>query len=408
MRLNLSTAMALFPILLAHAQAATVSVKSFGAAGNGTTDDTAAINAAINASAAGDTIFFPAGTYYVLFSQVDQHAIGLAPDRVYSGPASGAPAVLHGNGGYSLATFYGSDLSVQNLTFDGGGLYLGGPVSNVSIEYNVFQNIDFGSDAKHLFVNWTSTNAVHIDTSAAYSNISHNTFRHLSAVILGQYADWGTGATGIFGYGLSNTMITYNTFDTFNEGIHIFYDSLDGKNVHINHNTFTGGHRMAIEQQKENAGGLEIAYNTISHPLNGWALTFGISAAADSKSGTGIMVHDNVVVADRPVAADCRGSGCYLPYGIEAMGTGTQIYSNVIAGYWSHGVSIQYARDLIVRDNVICGPVMAKSQSFIDYETVPQPGTKILNNTLAGVCPAGLLKSGFSPQAVPRAQAPLF
>ena len=42
-------------------------VKAYGAAGNGTTDDTAAIQAAINAAGAG-TVYFPAGTY--LYSTV--------------------------------------------------------------------------------------------------------------------------------------------------------------------------------------------------------------------------------------------------------------------------------------------------------------------------------------------------
>jgi hypothetical protein len=400
MRLTVSPAVILVAVLVSHAHAATINVKTWGATGNGTTDDTSAVNAAIARSAPGDTIFFPAGKYYVLWQASTQHAIGLTPDRIYAGPADGPQAILHGTGGYPLATFYGSNLTVKHLTFDGGGLYLGGPVSNVTVEYNTFQNIDWGSDLKHPFDNWTATNAVFIDTSAAYSNFSHNAFKHLSALVLDQYLDQYQGTTGIMGYGLSNTMITYNTFDTFNEGIHIFYDKLDGKNVHISHNTFTGGHRIAIEQQKERAGGLEIAYNSIWNPLNGWALTYGISVAADSQTGTGILVHDNAVIANTPVGAGCRGPGCYLPYGIEAFGTGTQVYANVIAGIWTHGVSIALARNLVVRDNLICGPEMAKAKSFIDYEKEPQPGTQMINNTLAAVCPNEPVKNGLTPQGV--------
>lgn len=40
-------------------------VKDFGAVGNGSTDDTAAIQAAIDACVAGDTVFFPIGTYNI-------------------------------------------------------------------------------------------------------------------------------------------------------------------------------------------------------------------------------------------------------------------------------------------------------------------------------------------------------
>ena len=42
-----------------------LSVKDFGAKGDGTTDDTAAIQAALNTSGSGSTIFFPTGTYYI-------------------------------------------------------------------------------------------------------------------------------------------------------------------------------------------------------------------------------------------------------------------------------------------------------------------------------------------------------
>jgi len=43
----------------------TVSVKDYGAVGNGTTDDTAAIQRAVQAMATGGTLLFPAGTYKV-------------------------------------------------------------------------------------------------------------------------------------------------------------------------------------------------------------------------------------------------------------------------------------------------------------------------------------------------------
>jgi len=53
------------PTVTATATGTQVSVLSYGATGNGTTDDTEAIQAAINACPVGGTVLFPAGTYIV-------------------------------------------------------------------------------------------------------------------------------------------------------------------------------------------------------------------------------------------------------------------------------------------------------------------------------------------------------
>lgn len=42
-----------------------INVKSYGAVGNGTTDDTVAVQAAVNAAPVGGAVYFPTGTYIV-------------------------------------------------------------------------------------------------------------------------------------------------------------------------------------------------------------------------------------------------------------------------------------------------------------------------------------------------------
>lgn len=54
-----------------------LNVKAFGATGDGTTDDAAAIGAAVTALAQGDTLYFPAGTYKVSSATLAAYASGV-------------------------------------------------------------------------------------------------------------------------------------------------------------------------------------------------------------------------------------------------------------------------------------------------------------------------------------------
>jgi hypothetical protein len=281
----------------------------------------------------------------------------LQPGRSYLGSTTGQ-TVIHGSGGYALMEFYGTGLTVQHIIFDGGGLYLGGPVSGAMIEYNTFRNISYGPNGQTEFGNWTSTVGVFIDTCVLNSDISYNTFQNLSSQILYQSTDENLGVSGIFGYGFSNTTINNNSFDTVNEGVKIFFDYADGKNVQINNNSFTNFHRMAIEMQDWNSDGLEVAYNNISKPLAPWKLTFGISAALE---GTNTTIHDNIV--DDQLASVC-GAGCWVGIGIEAWGNSTKVINNTVRGYWGNGVAVGESSNLLVENNVLCGPEM----SFVSNE----------------------------------------
>jgi len=91
----------------------TVSVKDFGATGDGTTDDTAAVQNAINAST-GKTLFFPSGTY--LISQVT------CVSNLY---IYGSNATIKAKATYTNGIFYGeskTNINIENITFDGGEL----------------------------------------------------------------------------------------------------------------------------------------------------------------------------------------------------------------------------------------------------------------------------------------------
>jgi hypothetical protein len=330
------------------------------------------IQAAINNSHAGDTISFQAGTYNLA-------GLHLAAGRTYVGATNGQ-TIIHGSGGYSLFIFYGTGLTLQHFIFDGGGLYLGGVISNVHVEYNTFQNISFGPNANAEWGNWTTTIGIFLDTSATASDISYNTFKNLSAQILPQYTDQNLGVTGIFGYNLTNTTINYNTFDTLNEGIHLF----NASNVQILHNTLTHFHRIAMEFQLK-VSGLEIGYNTYTTPLVPFWNTFGISAAI---SGGNAYIHDNLI--DDQVQQAC-GATCWIGYGVEAWGVGTLVTNNTIQGHWGNGVAIGPSTNLHVVTNKICGPEMSKTGNgyVVNQQNTKWGGELISANTssTAMVCP---------------------
>lgn len=99
-----------------------VSVKDFGAVGDGVADDTAAIQAAMNACAAGGYVHFPKGTYLVTSTILYKGAFGgeygTSSDNPNQTPLEGTWIKYTGSGSAFKAAkqYYG--LSVENLGWD--------------------------------------------------------------------------------------------------------------------------------------------------------------------------------------------------------------------------------------------------------------------------------------------------
>ena len=103
-----------------------LSVKAYGASGNGVNDDTAAItNALVAAQAAGRALYFPAGTYIVstlqlpLLSYTQPFPIfgeGYGITKIQKKSADGLPLFIVGS---ATATTYSTQLWVQGITFSG-------------------------------------------------------------------------------------------------------------------------------------------------------------------------------------------------------------------------------------------------------------------------------------------------
>jgi Pectate lyase superfamily protein len=115
-----------------------VNVREFGARGNGVADDTAAVQSAINAAKAGETIYFPSGIYNVS-NFVVKNRSGL------SFVGEGQKSVIKQKAGAArIATVEASrDIVISNLAFDANGIVSYGgmvfyAVTGVRIENNTF------------------------------------------------------------------------------------------------------------------------------------------------------------------------------------------------------------------------------------------------------------------------------
>jgi Pectate lyase superfamily protein len=113
-----------------------MSQPTYGAVANGSMDATTAIQNAINAASAGDTIYFPGGTYKI------SSALTLVSNRNYAGEFAGSVgSVLEQSAVNTFAgsTQYnaGTTINITGLTFENGGLDFAGSGSVPANAINV-------------------------------------------------------------------------------------------------------------------------------------------------------------------------------------------------------------------------------------------------------------------------------
>jgi hypothetical protein len=152
---------------------------AYGAVGDGSTDDTAAINAAITAAtASGGTVFFPAGTYRVTSLITVQHDVNLV------GAGSEFTAILtdHATAGTLSYNAAGSGNHASNLL---SGLRIGASQANTGARVNIVSGgrvvIDrcrlgstTNSNGYALLIASSATTRLHVRDSILVTNASNS------------------------------------------------------------------------------------------------------------------------------------------------------------------------------------------------------------------------------------------
>jgi hypothetical protein len=377
-------------LLLAVASGITqaASVTSYGAMGDGVSDDTAALQKATNATTSG-TLTFPAGTYKI------SRALILRSNVTYQGQGR---AVITGTNGGSIMTlpWDGSNITIGGLTFDGGGMGTQGGIDvSIKISGNVFRNLTTRSH------NWTLRNAICSLGSFQYSSIDHNTFQNI--LPNGSTRPDGTSNTidemnvGVYLYGIDNTTIDHNTFDHVSEGIKLcFSQPYPARNAYIGYNVMTNIHRMGIEMQGpvgcanspafsgDNTRGMTIEYNNMTAWDDFYWNSTGISEADFLPNGAnGVIIRNNLINGG---VASYKGP---YGYGIESGALGLQIYENVIVGSYRQSIGVWSGSTGAVHDNYTCA--LTKGAALvIGPENAPSSGTQYYNNKILPSCPANL------------------
>ncbi len=336
----------------AAGQAATINVTSYGATGNGSTDDTTSINNAINASASGDTVLFPTGTYKITTN------ITFKSNRNYTGQGNAVLKQATANKFCaSTENDNGINVLISGLTFQNGGVNFAGsgnvPANNVDITHCTFLNI---TNSTYPF-----NEAIYIPIGATGCDFTSNTFNNVM------------GDTGILTWDTPSCTFTDNYFTGVNEGMHL--NGSNNANITIARNTGVNMHRMGIELQGSGYMNLLVEDNHFSHWVNPYNDSFGLSIVQGG-AGTNSVINQYNTLLGRPAPATGR-----FGYGIE-VGFDETCQYNFSEGYFWYGIIVGGA-NVTVKNNVVRGPTGNGLQpSTIAYEPGGDPNTTtITGNT---------------------------
>jgi hypothetical protein len=325
-----------------------LNVKTFGAVGDGVTDDTAACQHAVSAATTGSTVYWPAGTY-ILKDQLKMNhppactLMGAGPTSILKSVAG--QSFYIGTGGES-----GGPVAIKNLKFLGtpgatmqssilptGGIQVFGP-NDTSVD-----NCDFESVTSAVFCAGTST----ISKRTKVTNCRIKGWARVAFFLNG-------------GETISNCQVVQTDPDLFGEKTsHGFYIHSGCDDVTIQDCLISGCRKYAAQWYGEQVGttltNCRMLRCTITGCANGLILAQSQPGAADIhglvidhcsitgtyagssiaiKQGNGLTITNNVINGNTGASAGHSGMGLYVgwwaPY--DNVGSGPSVSNCEIAG----------------------------------------------------------------------------
>lgn len=298
---------------------AAVDITRFGGIPDDNRDDTAALMAAIRATAPGDTVNIPAGTFQI------SNTIELPTGRSLQGvKGSSKLDFVVGRRAFAIEI----DANSANVVIDGLtirsndgviGMHHGRTFRNIRITNNDFQ---WGYDGS--YYNRLAVQA----TVRSDGLIIENNFFH----------DSPTSDRNVDLWYMSDASYSYNKFYMVNDGGHILES---GDNVRISFNVGRKIHRMGVEIQGMAATtNMTVEGNVFYDWYRPWNDTFGLSVMP--------MAGRNVKIVNNYLSADFDGEwgesmpgtgGPRFGIGIEAGFTSGVVGGNTVIGPWATGVA---------------------------------------------------------------------
>ena len=347
------------------ASAQTVLVQQSGARGDGSTDDTYAIQAAINSAPPGSTVDFGGAnlTYLVsstILLQSGRSYTGSAKIRLSDHAAAGSPVL-------SVRDPYPADVSVTGLTIDG---------SNVG---NAFV-VDFASNTSALMArNISLRNLKIMNTAGQYAIYSPGTLDQ--SVISGNLFHNCTGGISVFSP--DRLVIADNHFDTItrDNAITVMYNPVPveyGQSLVVSHNDGLNLTRMGIEvigEGQSRPGSIVVSQNVFTSWMvpPGADSYFGISVF----TGSGAQILENVV----------QGFGTI---GLEVGSPGSLVANNFIRDF-ELGMTIEAAHITVQNNHLVhnSNTAIYVTNSRYSKESTIIAGNYIEDAQLLGIDTAG-------------------